>query len=108
MLEDFHAGTSPSSQSGDYSDVKLVSPFGEIPWENLSRLSDAEMKLLMIQVVHYCYNFLRNLFVNNETAGVLIEYLKEKDPQPKWNDPAQRPRKKRKKAKTGVLNPIKS
>lgn len=87
VLEDFHAGTSPSSRSGDYSDVKVVSPFGEIPWTNLSRLSDDEMKVLMIQVVHYCYNFLTNLF-GGGAAGLLVDYLKEHDPEPKWNDPA--------------------
>jgi hypothetical protein len=87
VLEDFHAGTSPSSRSGDYSDVKVVSPFGEIPWKNLSRLNDDEMKVLMIQVVHYCHNFLTNLFASG-AAGLLIEHLKEHDPEPRWNDPA--------------------
>src|SRR6266404_9748741 len=32
FLEDLHAGTVPSSKAGDYSDVKVVSPYGEIPW----------------------------------------------------------------------------
>jgi hypothetical protein len=50
-LEDFHSGKYPSSKIGDYSDVKVVSPFGEIPWKELSRLSDEEMKILMIDVV---------------------------------------------------------
>ena len=45
-LEDLHAGVSPSSETGDYSDVKVVSPYGEIPWKRLSRLSDKEMKEL--------------------------------------------------------------
>jgi hypothetical protein len=39
-LEDLHTGTFPSSEVGDYSDVKVVSPFGEIEWNRLSRLSD--------------------------------------------------------------------
>lgn len=30
-LEDLHAGISPSSQTGDYTDVKVISPYGEIP-----------------------------------------------------------------------------
>jgi hypothetical protein len=37
-LEDFHAGRYPSSESGDYSDVKVVSPFGEILWADLSAI----------------------------------------------------------------------
>jgi len=100
VLEDFHAGISPSSESGDYSDVKVVSPFGEIPWEKLSRLSDDEMKVLMIQVVHYCYNFLTNVFVSG-SAGTLIDYLKEHDPEPKWNDPAEKPARVRRHSRIG-------
>ena len=60
-LEDFHAGTFPSSRSGDYSDVKVVSPYGEIAWQDVSRLSDDEMKLLMIDVVNHCHKFFGTL-----------------------------------------------
>jgi hypothetical protein len=35
VLEDFHGGTSPSSETGDFSDVRVVSPFGEIAWNDL-------------------------------------------------------------------------
>jgi hypothetical protein len=38
MLEDLHAGTTPDSQIGDYTDVVLRSPCGQIPWPNLSRI----------------------------------------------------------------------
>ena len=60
-LEDVHAGIFPSSQSGDYSDVKVVTPYGEIPWTRLGRISDGEMKLLMIDIVNKTYTFLRYL-----------------------------------------------
>jgi hypothetical protein len=30
-IEDVHAGIEPHSPSGDYSDVKVVTPVGEIP-----------------------------------------------------------------------------
>lgn len=30
-LEDLHGGTAPDSKAGDYSDVVVVTPFGEIP-----------------------------------------------------------------------------
>jgi hypothetical protein len=43
-LEDFHSGTYPSSKTGDNADVKVVSPFCEIPWQELSRLSDEEIR----------------------------------------------------------------
>jgi hypothetical protein len=32
--------------------VKVVSPYGEIPWNRVGRISDNEMKALMIEVVN--------------------------------------------------------
>jgi DNA-binding PadR family transcriptional regulator len=50
-LEEIHTGISPSSKTGDYTDVIVVTPYGEIPWlprregeQKLSRISDEEMK----------------------------------------------------------------
>ena len=57
-LEDLHAGISPGSVAGDYTDVKVVTPLGEIPWNQLSRISDAEMKELMIRVINRVFTFL--------------------------------------------------
>ena len=57
-LEDLHAGTIPDSKTGDYSDVKVVTPYGEIPWNQLSRLDNAEMKKLMKEVVNNLYSIL--------------------------------------------------
>lgn len=48
-LEELHMGVFPETAVGDYSDVKVVTPYGEIPWSQLSRIDDAEMKALMIQ-----------------------------------------------------------
>lgn len=42
-LEDIHSGKTPSSTTGDYSDIKVVSPSGEIPWNELSRINQTEM-----------------------------------------------------------------
>jgi ligand-binding SRPBCC domain-containing protein len=50
-LEDLHAGTASDSKAGDYSEVAIVTPFGQIPWRQLSRFDDREMKKLMIDVV---------------------------------------------------------
>jgi len=88
-LEDLHAGIYPSSQSGDYSDVKVVTPYGEIPWERLGRFSDDEMKVLMIDVVDRCYEFLSEL-LSQRSAAAIIERLKLRDPLPRWNDPQAR------------------
>lgn len=57
-LEDLHAGIFPSSATGDFSDVKIVTPYGEIPWTRLSRISDEEMKTLMIEVTNKVFTFL--------------------------------------------------
>ena len=58
FLETLHAGTVPGSVSGDYSDVKVVTPYGEIPWNQLSRISDDEMKTLMIEITNKVFTFL--------------------------------------------------
>ena len=49
-LEDLHAGISPSSKTGDYTDVKVVTPYGEIMQNELSRINDKEMRSLMLSV----------------------------------------------------------
>jgi len=96
MLEDLHAGTSPSSASGDYSDVTLSSPYGVIPWPKVSRLNDDEMKRLMIDVVDRTYRFIHTLFDEN-TGGQILLRLAERDPLPHWNEPAL--------ARTGAQEP---
>src|SRR5947209_309337 len=58
FLEELHSGTAPSSKSGDYSDVKVVTPYGEIPWQQVSRISDEEMKHLMKDIANRIYTFL--------------------------------------------------
>ena len=72
MLEDLHAGISPSSASGDYSDVTVSSPYGAIPWPKVSRLNDDEMKRLMIDVVDRAYRFIHTLFDENAGGELLL------------------------------------
>src|SRR5258705_10278821 len=60
-IEDIHAGISPTSQAGDFSDVKVVTPYGEIPWNSLSRISDDEMRDFMREVVDRIYTVLLRL-----------------------------------------------
>jgi hypothetical protein len=57
ILEEFHCGLSPVSKTGDYTDVKVVDAEGEIPWNELARLNDREMRALMKQVVNRLYTF---------------------------------------------------
>jgi ligand-binding SRPBCC domain-containing protein len=85
-LEDLHAGVTPSSPAGDYSDVVVRTPLGQIPWRELSRFGDTEMKLLMIDVVQRTYEFLRQLF-DTEVGGELVRLLAERDLLPGWENP---------------------
>jgi hypothetical protein len=60
-IEDIHAGIEPYSPSGDFSDVKVVTPAGVIPWPKVSRIRDDEMRAFMTQVVDRLYTiFLRS------------------------------------------------
>jgi hypothetical protein len=87
FLEDLHSGITPSSADGDYSDVFVKTPYGEIPWPKLSRLSDEEMKSLMIDVVNRTYRLLHELLDEN-TGGAILVRLAMRDPLPNWNTPA--------------------
>ena len=61
VLEEYHSGIVPDSQIGDYSDVLVKSQFGEVPWRELSRISDEEMKILMKESVAKTYRILRTV-----------------------------------------------
>ena len=86
VLEDFHAGITPYSEAGDYSDVFVKTPAGEIPWSKLSRLSDEEMKTLMIDVVNRTYLLLQTLF-DEDLGYYIIRTLSQQDLVPRWHDP---------------------
>ena len=84
FLEDLHCGITPSSKSGDFSDVKVVTPYGEIPWCKLSRLSDDEMKRLMKEIVDKIYTFL----CRQEDPDFLEVFLRLGDLYAKrWDEP---------------------
>ncbi len=42
-LENIHAGKSPISKTGDFSDVFIHTPDRIIPWNNASRITNEEM-----------------------------------------------------------------
>ena len=86
VLDDLHAGIAPDSKAGDYSDVVVSTPFGEIPWSKLSRFDDEEMKTLMIDVVQKTYEFIQELF-DVENGGELLLRLAARDPLPRWENP---------------------
>lgn len=61
ILEDIHHGKEPDSQVGDFSDVKVVTPTREIPWNEVARIRDDEMKLLMQEIVNKLYTTILRL-----------------------------------------------
>jgi len=67
-LEKLHCGTIPVTRTGDYSDVKVIDAEGrEIPWNQISRINQDEMKTLMTGVVNRIHTFLaRTLFSATE------------------------------------------
>jgi hypothetical protein len=69
-LEDLHAGRMPRSRTGDFSDVVVLTPDGDIPWTEVSRISDDEMKALMIEVVDRVFTYLSHpeAFVDLRTS----------------------------------------
>jgi hypothetical protein len=74
-LEDLHAGTAPSSKKGDYSDVKVVSPYGEIPWNKVSRINNVEMKKLIKECVDKVYTTLVTSFMTEAERECVINRL---------------------------------
>lgn len=81
ILENLHTGIFPSTKQGDYSDVKVVTPYGEIPWKDLSRFNDREMRELMLDIEKSIYNlFLVLHFKENVRVNVsdkLLDNMRE-------------------------------
>ena len=83
-LETLHAGTVPHSETGDYSDVYVVTPFGKIAWNEVSKISNDDMKRLMQEVVNKTYSFLMNM----NDAAFIERSLKYSMPFTKsWDKP---------------------
>ena len=56
-LETLHRGLSPITHTGDYSDVVVVEAEGRrIPWPEVSRFDEDEMRDLMREIVNKIYN----------------------------------------------------
>lgn len=68
-LEAIHSGITPSTKTGDYSDVKVVTPYGEIEWKKVSRISDKEMRKLMLDVEKKIFHVLEKIPKLEKQAG---------------------------------------
>jgi hypothetical protein len=87
-LEDLHAGQVPVSKAGDGSDVFVVDAEGNrIPWTEVSRIDDDEMRALMRDIVNRLYTF----HLCAEDPGLQGEIEKWMSVTGKWDDPEIEP-----------------
>ena len=57
-LEDIHAGIEPVSHTGDFSDVVVIDANGRrIPWPEVSRIGNDEIRDPMREVVNRLYTY---------------------------------------------------
>ncbi len=88
MLEDLHAGPGPVTRTGDYSDVVVLDADGNrIPWSEVSRIDDAEMRDLMRQIVNRLYTF----HLNSDDPGLRSEIDRWMTVAGKWDEPELAP-----------------
>ena len=83
-LEDIHAGITPQTRTGDYSDVFVIDADGrKIPWPRVSHFDDDAMRDLMRQVVDRLYTFDMLLDVPGflESIGIWMRAAQ------RWDDP---------------------
>jgi hypothetical protein len=93
-LEKLHAGFTPVTRTGDYSDVKVIDAEGrEIPWNQVSRIDQDEMRTLITGVVNRIHTFLaRTLF--SETEDKAFHQALDKAAVPwtrEWDEPEYLP-----------------
>lgn len=84
QLEDLHAGQVPVTHTGDYSDVFVVDADGRrIPWPDVSRFNDDEMRALMRDIVNRLYTFQ----VCADAPGVQAEIARWMSVTSRWDEP---------------------
>jgi hypothetical protein len=93
-LEKLHQGITPVTKTGDYSDVKVIDATGrEIPWNQVSRIDQAEMKALITGIVDRIYTFLnRTLFCSFDDQEFNRALERSAAPWTKnWDEPKHLP-----------------
>ena len=89
QLETLHSGLGPITRTGDYSDVFGVDADGRrIPWSEVSRIDDAELRQLMQEIVNRLYTF--HLEANDPKLQATIE--RWMGVAIKWDEPEIDPR----------------
>lgn len=88
-IENIHAGLTPVTHTGDWSDVTVVDADGRrIPWTDVSHIADEDMRELMRQIVNRLYTF--HLCADDPKLRAEIE--KWMAVAGKWDEPEIDPR----------------
>jgi hypothetical protein len=88
-LEELHADQVPTTRTGDYSDVFVVDADGRrIPWPDVSRFNDDEMRALMRDIVNRLYTF----HVCADALGVQAQIVRWMTVASQWDEPAIDPK----------------
>lgn len=89
QLETLHAGLTAITRTGDYSDVVVLDADGRrIPWTEVSRFDEDEMRALMRDIVNRLYTF--HLHADEPKLQATIErWMGVAD---KWDEPEIDPR----------------
>tara|TARA_R110002094_G_scaffold94898_2_gene95889 strand:- start:368 stop:853 length:486 start_codon:yes stop_codon:yes gene_type:complete len=83
-LEDLHAGTVPTTKTGDYSDVLVIDAEGrEIPWLEASHINDAQMASLMRDIVNRLFTF----HIKSDDPGFREDLDRWMAVAGRWDDP---------------------
>ena len=89
QIETIHAGKTPLTRTGDWSDVTVVDADGNrIPWTEVSHISDDQMRDLMRDIVNRLYTF--HLYADEPGLQAEIERLMAVAGQ--WDEPEIHPR----------------
>ena len=89
QLETLHSGPTPVTRLGDYSDVFVVDSDGQrIPWTEVSRIDDAEMRKLMRDIVNRLYTF----HICADDSKLQAEIERWMSVASKWGEPEIDPR----------------
>ena len=84
QLETLHAGLSPVTRTGDYSDVFVTDADGQrIPWKDVSHIDQDEMRELMRDIVNRLYTF--HLEADDPKLQATIE--RWMGAAARWNEP---------------------
>ena len=83
-IENIHAGLTPITKTGDYSDVTVIDADGRrIPWPDVSHIDDEQMRDLMRQVVDRIHTFT----IRSNEPGFLDRIAPWMDVASRWDEP---------------------